>query len=158
MPANIVLRPITAQDVPFLRRVYVSTRPDVTILPWDDSQKSAFLGMQFDAQHRHYQTHFPAAEYLIIESEGEPIGRLYVDRRPDKIHILDITILPEHRGAGIGGKLLQELVDEGIDARKPVSLYVERENIARNLYRRLGFQPGEEQGMYLLMEWTPAST
>jgi ribosomal protein S18 acetylase RimI-like enzyme len=158
MPANIVLRPITAQDAPFLHRVYVSTRTDVTMLPWDDSQKAAFLRMQFDAQHRHYQTHFPAAEYLIIESEGEPIGRLYVDRRPDKIHILDITLLPERRGAGIGGKLLQELVDEGIDARKPVSLYVERENIARNLYRRLGFQPGEEQGMYLLMEWTPAST
>jgi hypothetical protein len=60
---------------PLLHPIYVSSRPDVTMLPLDDSEKAAFLGMQFDAQHRHYQTHFPAAEYLIIESEG----RLYVD-------------------------------------------------------------------------------
>ena len=154
----IVLRPITAQDFPFLYRVFVTTRPDITTLPWDDSQKAAFLGMQFQAQHSHYQSHFPEAAYLVVENSGEPIGRLYVDRRSDKIHILDITLLPEHRGCGIGGKLLQDLVDEGTAVGKPVSLYVERENTARELYRKLGFEPCEEQGLYLLMERPAGAT
>jgi ribosomal protein S18 acetylase RimI-like enzyme len=153
MPSNIVLRPITAQDASFLYRVFVTTRPDVTSLAWDETQKAAFLKMQFDAQHHHYQTYFPAAQYSVIEKAGEPVGRLYVDRRVDKIHIIDITLLPEYRGTGLGGELLQELIDEGTAERKNVSLYVERENIARNLYKRLGFEPREEQGIYQLMEW-----
>ena len=158
MLSTIVLRPITAQDFPFLLNVYASTRPDVLGLPWDDLQKSAFLSMQFRAQHQHYQTHFPAAEYSVIQNAQNAIGRLYIDRRPNDIHILDITLLPEHRGSGIGAALLQKLQDEGTGSRKSVSLFVEHENVARNLYSRLGFVPGEVEGVYQLMKWTPPAT
>ena len=42
--------------------------------PWDDAEKESFLKMQFEAQHSHYQQHFPNASYQIIEKEDEPIG------------------------------------------------------------------------------------
>ena len=39
-----------------------------------------FLEMQFTAQKSHYEEYCPDCEFLVIEMEGRPIGRLYVDR------------------------------------------------------------------------------
>ena len=33
-------------------------------------------------------------------------------RADEAIHVIDIALLPEHRGAGIGTKLLKELQEE----------------------------------------------
>ena len=143
--------------MPFLVRVFNSSRPDIERLPWDHAQKEAFLRMQFDAQHQYYQQTFPAAEYSVVEWNGAPIGRLYTDRRPDTIHILDITIVPEARRLGIGRSLLQSLIDEASREGKAVSLYVERENAARELYRSLAFEPIGDEGVYTLMRRNPPS-
>jgi ribosomal protein S18 acetylase RimI-like enzyme len=157
----VYLRAITAEDFPLLRRVYASTRSDIEAVEWDAAQKDAFLNMQFDAQHVYYQAQFPNANYQIVEHDGQAVGRLYVDRRPDVIHILDITLLPEARGLGLGSLLLQELINEADATNRDLSLYVERENTARALYQRLNFRQVEEQGIYILMrrrQGTPAST
>lgn len=153
MSAEVVLRRITADDLPFLHRVYASTRTDIVGVPWSDAQKEAFLQMQFQAQHTYYQAQFPAADYLLVERDGKAIGRLYIDRREACIHILDISLLPHAQGEGIGTRLLQELMDEGRQTQRNVTLYVERENSARVLYQRLAFRPVAEQGIYILMEW-----
>lgn len=145
------LRAITAEDFPLLRRVYSSTRTDIAAIEWDAAQKEAFLDMQFNAQHVYYQAQFPQADYRIVEHDGQAVGRLYVDRRPDVIHILDITLLPDARGLGLGTLLLQEIIDEAEATNRDVSLYVERENTARALYQRLHFRQVEEQGIYILM-------
>lgn len=150
---GLALRPITPQDAPFLQRVYSSSRSDILALPWNDAQKDAFLQMQFQAQHSYYQAQFPKADYQIVEHHGQAIGRLYVDRRTDRIHILDITLLPEWRGLRLGAHLLQDVMEEAARTQRNVTLYVERENTARDLYQRLAFRPVEEQGIYILMEW-----
>jgi len=157
MPPDVSLRPMVAQDLPFLHRVYASTRADILMLPWDESQKQALIEMQFRAQHSYYLQQFPAADYLVVERGGQPVGRLYVDRRPEKLHILDITLLPEARGAGIGTALLQDLMAEAGGSGKAVSLFVERENTARKLYESLSFQPVTANGVYMLMEWRPVT-
>ena len=157
----VLLRPIAPEDMSFLRRVYASTRADIASVPWDEARKEAFLSMQFNAQHTYYHAQFPTADYRIVEVDGRAIGRLYVDRRSDRIHILDITLLPETRGTGLGTRLLQELQEEARQTGRDVTLYVERENVARDLYQRLAFRPIEEQGIHILMEWksgTEAST
>src|SRR2546426_7565136 len=150
MPPDLSLRPMVAQDLPFLYRVYASTRPDILMLPWDEPQKQALLEMQFHAQHSYYQQQFPDADYLIVERSLQPIGRLYVDRRTDKIHVLDIALAPEARGAGIGTALLEDLLAEAAGTRRRVSLYVDKGNAARTLYQRLSFQPVAEEGLYML--------
>ena len=153
---KISFRPIRDEDRAFLLLVYSSTRAEeLAQVDWDPPRKETFLTMQFDAQHRYYQEQFPDAEYLIIEVAGRPIGRLYVHRRPDEIRLIDIALLPENRGGGIGTALLTDLLGEARRAGKPVRIHVERFNPALRLYERLGFVRVEEQGVYWLMEWRP---
>jgi ribosomal protein S18 acetylase RimI-like enzyme len=89
----------------------------------------------------------------VIEDGSLPIGRLYVDRAPDEIHVLDIALVPERRGAGIGAALLGELIGEAGQARIPVSLYVEQFNPALRFYERLGFERVAIEGVYWMMRW-----
>ena len=153
---TVTTRAIRPDDEPFLRRVYASTREEeLAVVAWNEAQKDAFLRMQFDAQHRYYQDQFPDASYEVILRDGRPIGRLYVDRRDDEFSIIDIALVPEARGDGIGGAILEDLIAEARQARKPVRIHVERANRAFRLYRRLGFSTIGESDFYFLMEWTP---
>jgi len=152
--AVLALRPVVDDDQTFLRQVYASTRAsELEHVPWSADQKAAFCDMQFTAQDTHYRANYPTAEYFVIEREGVPAGRLYVDRRSGAIHIIDIALLPEHRGAGLGTSLLKQLMTEAEAGGKKVTIYVEKFNPALSLYRRLGYQHMEELGVYYLMEW-----
>ena len=154
----ISLRPITPEDDSFLARLFASTRADeLAITGWSDEQKAAFCRMQFDAQSADYGRNYADASFDIIERGGVAAGRLLVSRSGKEILIVDIALLPEHRGAGIGTKLLRELQDEARAANKPLTIHVERFNPALRLYERLGFKTVEEQQVYLLMEWEVVS-
>ncbi len=153
----VSLRPVGHGDGDFLRRVYASTREDeLALTDWEDAQKDAFLRMQFDAQHRHYTEHYANASFQVILVDGEPAGRLYVARWPEEIRIVDIALLPEYRRGGIGTRLLQDVLTEGSEEGKRVSIHVERFNPALRLYQRLGFDPVADVGVYVLMASEPA--
>ena len=155
MRSSIKLRPIVPADEAFLYQVYASTRTEeLAVTGWDEAQKDQFLRTQFTAQHRYYQQTFPAASYQVILWQDRPAGRLYVDRRADEISIIDIALLPEYRGLGIGSVLLKEILAEASAARKPVRIYVERFNRALRLYERLGFRMIGDTGVYFHLEWT----
>jgi ribosomal protein S18 acetylase RimI-like enzyme len=151
----ISLRPITPEDEAFLAALYASTRTEeLAQTNWSEEQKAMFCRMQFNAQTTDYQRNYPEASFQIIERDGVAAGRLLVLRSDEKIHVIDIALMPEHRGAGIGTKFLRELQDEAKAAGKPLSIHVERFNPARRLYDRLGFQQVEEKGVYFLLEWS----
>lgn len=157
MPPAVTRRPITPADLPFLARLYASTREEeLAVVPWSEAQKAAFLQSQFEAQHQHYATHYTDAVFEIIERAGEAVGRLYVARWPREIRIVDIALLPAHRGQGIGSALLRTLLTEGSERGLPVSIHVERFNPALRLYERLGFRLREDKGVYLLLAWEPS--
>jgi ribosomal protein S18 acetylase RimI-like enzyme len=150
----ITLRVATNADEAFLREVYASTRAEeLALVPWNEEQRAAFLRMQFDAQHFHYHSHFPDASYQIILQDGKPIGRLYVLRNEEEIRIMDITLLPQNRNAGIGSSLIRELLQEADGASKPVSIWVENFNPSQSLFERLGFSKVEENGFNYLLEY-----
>jgi ribosomal protein S18 acetylase RimI-like enzyme len=152
------LRPITAGDEAFLFRVYAETRTEeLAQVPWSDEQKQAFLWSQFSAQHRHYVENYPGAEMSVVLRNDVPAGRLYLHRRADEIRIMDIALLPEHRRAGLGTRLLRAVLSEAEAAGKPVRLHVERFNPGLALYERLGFVLAEDRGVYLLLERRPLS-
>ena len=159
MKAGITFRPSCDEDEEFLRRVYASTRQEeLAAVPWSDADKDAFLRMQFNAQHKYYHEVFTEAEYLVILQEGQPVGRLYLDRREEAFAIIDIALLPEHRRGGIGSSILQNILDEAASVGKPVQIHVERFNPALHLYERLGFVRTGDTGVYFLMEKpTPGS-
>jgi ribosomal protein S18 acetylase RimI-like enzyme len=152
---GLAFRPIAEADLPFLAKVYASTRvEELAAAPWSEAQKAAFLDMQFQAQHAHYQKYYPEADWLVTMRDSEDIGRLYVERWPRQHCIIDIAFLPEHRGQGFGEALLRDLMDEAAAVGKDVSIHVEKFNPAMRLYRRLGFTTEEDKGVYDLMRWS----
>ena len=134
--------------------MFASTRvAELAAVPWTDEQRAQFCDRQFDAQDRHYRQQFPGSTYEIVVEDGQELGRLYVDASGDEIVLLDITLLPEHRGHGVGGQLLRALLEQG----RPVLLHVERTNPARRLYERLGFVEVEQGPVYDCLRWRPGS-
>ena len=155
---NVTLRPITDADMDFLHRLYATTREDeLKQVDWTDEQKAVFVSHQFHAQHQYWQENYTDTSWDLIVADGEPIGRLYVARWPDDIRIVDIALMPEHRGGGVGTRLLREVLAEGEATGRKVSIHVEIYNPARRLYERLGFVQAGDRGVYLLMERYPAA-
>jgi GNAT superfamily N-acetyltransferase len=149
----LCLRASTDADLPFLARLYASTREEeLAGVDWPAEQKEAFVRQQFEAQHAWYREHYPKAAFDVVEVEGRPAGRFYVDRWEREVRIVDISLLPEHRGRGLGSALLGALFAETDAAGKVVSVHVERFNPALQLYARLGFLFREDKGVYLLLE------
>lgn len=160
MTSTLYLRPANpADDEALLRAVYAASRaPELDLVPWDEAQKQAFLSLQFQAQQQHYQTEFSQADFLVVEVGGQAVGRLYVDRRPDEIRILDLALLPEHQGRGLGTHLLRSLMSEAAAAGKPLRLYVEQyQERALRLLAYLGFEIEEDTGVSLRLAWHPPS-
>lgn len=154
---NITCCPATPEDKAFLFELYVSSRErEMALVNWDDAQKEAFLKMQFIAQLTHYLDYYPEAEHDIILLNEQPIGRIYVERRPKEIQLMDIILVPEHRNAGIGSRLVKELLEESTQSNKPVHLYVwEFNDGAYRFYKRFGFSDIQKQGVHIYMEWLP---
>ncbi len=156
---DIQLRPATDQDLAFLYRVYASSRADeMALVPWDDEQKAVFLKMQFQLQHKYYHEQFTRARFDLIELDGKPVGRLYVEERPDEIRIIDIALLEAFRSQGIGSQLLESILARGQELGLPVRIHVEKNNPALHLYDRLGFHVIGDQGVYYLMECVPRTS
>jgi ribosomal protein S18 acetylase RimI-like enzyme len=152
----LTLRPAQQDDENFLFEVYASARgEEVSQTGWDEAQKQAFLRMQFAAQQHHYQSRFPRADHRLIIKDGCPIGRIYTARTDEEIRILDLTILPQHRNAGIGTGLLKDILADAENSGLAVRIYVESFNRSLRLFERLGFSSIETSGLHHLMERRP---
>lgn len=149
---TLVLREVTLGDEGFLLRVYADSRmEELARTPWSDAERHAFLESQFIAQYRYYRDHYAGATYAVVLADGTPVGRLFLARWPNEIRIMDIAMLTEHRGAGIGTRLLRALCDEADAIGVPLGIHVEKGNRARRLYRRLGFEEREDRGVYVYL-------
>lgn len=149
--ARASLRAATPDDRAFLLALFATTRPDLALLPAE--HRDALVEMQFRAQDQQYRQANPQATFDLVEVDGAPVGRWYVDRRPDDLHLIDISLLPEHRGAGIGTALVGALQDEAAASGRGVTLHVALGNRAEALYERLGFRVAADLGAYRLLEW-----
>ena len=155
-PDHLLLREAKPEDEPFLLEVYASTRLDeLAGVGWDENQKQAFIRMQFLARERCY----PRADNRIIIFNDRPVGRILVDRGDEEILLRDIALLTGYRNAGIGSRLIQDLMKEATAAGKPIGLHVVATSPAVRLYERLGFRRcGDETAAYLEMKWVPPTT
>jgi GNAT superfamily N-acetyltransferase len=161
MPAGLAeqgyrFRPETEADLPFLLRLYISTRwEELAIVDWTEAQKIAFLEQQFAAQRQHYRTYYAGSVFDVLEAPDGPAGRLYLQRLPKLLLIVDIALLPEWRGRGIGTAVMEEIFAEARPDGKVVEIAVEKFNPVQRLYHRLGFRQYSEDGPYLFMRWQP---
>lgn len=151
------LRPATLEDEPFLRQLFASTRADeLSLLACDDSQKEMFITLQFNGQRQQYAMTYPkAAHSVILFNEGR-VGRMIVASSEAAISLVDISLLPEYRNAGIGSGLIQDLLKEAATSGKAVRLNVFALSPAIRLYERLGFSRVGGGAAYLEMKWVPS--
>ena len=154
---NITYRSVEERDLPFLKRVYGSTREEeLQLTGWDEAFKEAFINQQFDAQHQYYREVYHDASFRIILADGNPAGRLYLWESEHQIRIVDIALLPEYRNQGAGTTILHELIGKSETTGKILSIHVEAYNPALNLYKRLGFSEKDQTGVYFYMERPPS--
>jgi ribosomal protein S18 acetylase RimI-like enzyme len=152
----IALRPATDGDLKFLFELYASTRAEEKELAgWSDQQWEAFLRMQFKLQHAQYRQNYLNPDFRIVICGQTQVGRLYLDRGAEEIRIVDLSLLPEYRGRGIGGGLLGRVLQEGEDRGVPVTLHVDKNSPALALYGRLGFQVESDRGASWFMVHAP---
>jgi ribosomal protein S18 acetylase RimI-like enzyme len=150
------LRAETDDDLPFLMRLFASTREqELAPMPWSAEQKRAFLAGQFNIQRHHYRTYIADADYQVLEHNGAGAGRLYLDIRQTHLHIVDIALMPAWRGKGLGTAILTALQEAGRARGIAIGIFVEKFNPALRLYRRLGFTEIADHDVYLEMEWSP---
>jgi len=155
---GFVLRREGDADRPFLLGLYASTRAaELAPLPWPPEQKAAFVEMQFAAQWRHYRATIPHGAWLIIEHQGRPVGRLYLEHGAARLQVVDIALVDAWRDRGVGTTLLRALKASADRQGRVLGLFVEKSNPALRLYQRLGFRVMADTGVYLEMAWSGAA-
>ena len=151
---KVSLRPVTEADTDFLLKVYESGREhELSLVQWMPEQREQFVRHQYAAQILHYQTQFPDAVHSVIEYDGVPAGRIYVQRSADQIQILDLAILSDHRGKGISTPVIRGLQDEAADGKKPLRIHVDTSGPFIDIFRKFGFADGGGDEVSRLMEW-----
>lgn len=98
---------------------------------------------------------------VVALEEGEVAGAAWLRRLTgalrgyghvdDETPELSIALLPQHRGRGLGTRLLTSLLDTARNRYPAISLSVSPDNPATRLYRRLGFVDAGRNGTSLTM-------
>lgn len=154
--AGLAARRIGDDDIGFLSRLYAATRADeLACTGWSGEAQQQFLDQQFQFQHRYYQAHYADADFLLLQLEGQPVGRLYWHAGGAHATLIDISLLPAQRGMGLGSALLQALTARADSQQQAIGLHVEPANPAQRLYERFGFAIIATNGVYLKMRRLP---
>lgn len=151
------LRPERDGDRDFRYRLFCESRPpEWEMVQIEPQLREQLMRQQFGAQTESYMTQFPKARFDIIELDGEPIGRIVVDRPGDRLDIVDQAIVRRLRNNGLGTAIMRSLLAEAGTQKQSVRLMVGSSNDpSLRLYLRLGFVPIESTPMYIAMEWRP---
>lgn len=158
-PKNVSLRPVETADEAFLEALYAdSRRGEFSALGWSREQENAFFKMQFQMQKRSYEMQFADADYSVVELDGTPVGRIIVYRGERDFRLVDVALLSEFRGRGVGEILLENLKAEAT-AGNPLNLQVLKTNAAaRRFYERHGLETVEQDDLYFSMRWSGGDT
>lgn len=145
---GIDLRLRRDDDEIFTRELFFSVRgPEFAMMGWPEPVLRDFLAGQSQLQNHHYAKVYPNAANLVVTRHGTAIGRVILYPSPGDIRVVDIALLTQWRGSGLGGALLEAVKQQAKAARVSVSLSVDLHNPARRLYLRQGFLPVSDNGI-----------
>jgi ribosomal protein S18 acetylase RimI-like enzyme len=141
--SGVSLRPESPPDEPFIRRLMLATIADeLGASAWPEPMRSHLLDIQYMVRRQ--------AAGQVIQANGEDAGWVVVKTMPHEVRLVEIMVLPELRGRGIGTAAIREIL---ASAGKPVRLNVNVTNRAAiRLYERLGFRKVEHNEVQWLME------
>jgi hypothetical protein len=156
---GLTLRPERPDDEALLFRIFVASKAlEFDGMPLPQHQKDFLLERQHISQLYNWRHLFPGLEQWIVESDGEPVGRLIFSLLPDEILVHDLSMLPGRRGVGGGRTIIKDVVfAEAIRTGKIVRGSVTPYNPARRLYARLGMTelPPAGNSPMIGLEWRP---
>lgn len=135
------LRPATAQDLPFLMQLRLQTMQAYLLAAGVDLNEAEHLAR---IQHR-----FELAQILMLDDTAA--GLVKLAREPAGWELLQVQIAPSLQGRGLG----RALIDQSREARVPLRLHVLKQNPARHLYERLGFEHIGEDALEYEMQLRP---
>jgi N-acetylglutamate synthase-like GNAT family acetyltransferase len=133
---------------------------ELALANWDDGQKQRYLRTRFSAQIDDYarqRSLNDLHDFHVILQNGEPVGRLCVQRHDHEIRIADVTLLPEYRIRETWLPLLKSILAEAQQRGLPARLHVEGGTPAAKFYAQLGFKRIAFDGLLDEMEWRPAA-
>lgn len=99
----------------------------------------AMLVQQAQFQRAGHDSGFPDALHWIVLRGGAPIGHARMAWSSVDTHLVDIAVLPEHRGIGVARALFGAWLAVADANGLTATLQVFHDNPARQLYARLGF-------------------
>ncbi|WP_422056298.1 GNAT family N-acetyltransferase [Sphingomonas sp.] len=123
----------TSDDLAFLLNCAVACSTLVGLLP------DSMLAQQAQFQRTGHDSAFPDAMHRIVMRAGAPIGHVLIAWNAADTHLVDIAVLPEHRGIGVARALLGAWLAVADAHGLPATLHVFADNPARQIYARLGF-------------------
>ena len=90
--------------------------------------------------------------------DGDPVGMLQLAPHPRGLEVCEIQIAKAVQNQGLGSGLLRHIQAQAQSASRAVALDVPKRNDrARRLYERLGFEKTGENDSHDLLLWQPQS-
>ncbi|WP_053374484.1 GNAT family N-acetyltransferase [Paenibacillus sp. FJAT-27812] len=141
-------------DEPVLFELFAQNRgEEVAAWGWGEAELQTFLAMQFRFQQQSYRMQFPVSHIQLIKVEDQTVGMLRTAATESDRVLVDIILTASYRNKGIGTELILMLQEEARASGLPLKLTVLRDNLAKRLYKRLGFTVFLEDELYEHMRW-----
>ena len=158
--ATFTLRPVSASDAPLLDTLFrESLGPVGEALATLPDGGAVLIAQMREGQRRTWRDAFGEDGHALVLVDGVPVGRVWAERMgPDEVRLVDIVLLPSHRGAGIGTAVLQRIIADAESECRTVVLHVATQNPALRLYRRLGFVTISGDALNLRLERAPTGS
>jgi ribosomal protein S18 acetylase RimI-like enzyme len=141
-------------DQSFLDLLYRSTRHELALAGHDEGLLLQLLRLQQRALAQGISSTYPSAQTLILLRQGESIGQLAFESAANRLHLIDMALLPSAQGQGTGTAVVRALQSLAASRGTPLTLSVNSSNVgARRLYQRLAFEVVAHDAMQLQLRW-----
>jgi ribosomal protein S18 acetylase RimI-like enzyme len=126
---QLSFRKAVEADVPFLLDLREQTMVQ--------HQRASGVEPSDNERVQRVMAHFEWAQIIMLSAR--PVGLLKVVREGSEWELVQIQLIPELQGAGLGKRLVEGVIADARKSAASLRLSVLRENPARRLYDRLGF-------------------
>ena len=152
---GLAMRPAEPSDEALLYTLLAEEKAvQLAAIGWGEEQWGPLIQMQFRGRKMTYLESYPEAEdFILLGKNNKPIGRLLLDRKPDRWRIVDIALLAKHRRQGLGTRVILQWQHRAASAGVRMELQVSPLSSARRLYERLGFRATREDAISVDMVW-----
>jgi ribosomal protein S18 acetylase RimI-like enzyme len=143
-------RPEIPGDDAFLRRLMMGViAEELGAAAWPEPMRSHLMEIQYQTRRQARRMDHPASRSFILKADGENAGWMLISTPSDVVWLVEIAVLPELQGRGIGSAAIRRLLTPGATVR----LHVNKTNgRAITLYHRLGFTTVDSNEVQWVME------